>query len=210
MGKIRDGAGGGHASVEDVTGLILRWQAGHDPDELAALVKLVREPLTRVVSRTLRRCGIHDPAACDEAVGLVMEQIFRLGTDDGRHRPPAFSRSRLGRAAAIDPGWAFLHVAARSRARDVARAARRRARRVADYLAATPRPADAKRDAADVDPERFRAAIAALDARSRQVVMLLLEGKSQAVIAHVLGVCEGTVSRIRAEAIRRLRAILTG
>jgi DNA-directed RNA polymerase specialized sigma subunit len=40
------------------------------------------------------------------------------------------------------------------------------------------------------------------------VIGLLLEGKNQAVIAHVIGVCEGTVSRIRRRAIDRLRALL--
>ena len=34
---------------------------------------------------------------------------------------------------------------------------------------------------------------------------LLLEGKNQATIAHVLDVCEGTVSRIRMRAIATLR-----
>ena len=46
------------------------------------------------------------------------------------------------------------------------------------------------------------------DWRQRLVVELLLEGKSQALIAHVLGVNEGTVSRLRARAIASLRRIL--
>jgi DNA-directed RNA polymerase specialized sigma subunit len=40
------------------------------------------------------------------------------------------------------------------------------------------------------------------------VIELLLDGKSQAVVAHVLDVCEGTVSRIRASVIKSLRQML--
>jgi len=40
------------------------------------------------------------------------------------------------------------------------------------------------------------------------VVALLLEGQRQAAIAAVLGVCEGTVSRIRGRAITRLHVLL--
>jgi DNA-directed RNA polymerase specialized sigma subunit len=39
-------------------------------------------------------------------------------------------------------------------------------------------------------------------------VELLLEGKNQARIAHVLGVCEGTVSRLRARAIASLQSLV--
>ena len=66
-------------------------------------------------------------------------------------------------------------------------------------------------DPAAVSPpliDRVRAAATRLEPRQRLLVELLLEGKSQAVIAHVLGVCEGTVSRIRARALERLRAML--
>ena len=47
-----------------------------------------------------------------------------------------------------------------------------------------------------------------LPPRERLVMELVLEGKNQAVIAHVLDVCEGTVSRIRMRAIATLRARL--
>jgi DNA-directed RNA polymerase specialized sigma subunit len=40
------------------------------------------------------------------------------------------------------------------------------------------------------------------------VVELLLAGKNQALIAHVLDVCEGTVSRLRTRAIAELRQIM--
>jgi RNA polymerase sigma factor (sigma-70 family) len=55
---------------------------------------------------------------------------------------------------------------------------------------------------------RMHDALPLLEPRSRTVVELLLDGKSQAVIAHVLGVCEGTVSRLRTRAIAELRRLL--
>ena len=51
-------------------------------------------------------------------------------------------------------------------------------------------------------------AVAQLEPPLRQLVELLLEGKSQATIAHVLNVCEGTVSRMRKRAVDRLRELL--
>lgn len=38
---------------------------------------------------------------------------------------------------------------------------------------------------------------------------MLLAGKSQAAIAHVLEVCEGTVSRLRGRAIAELKRLMT-
>ncbi|MBM4021025.1 MAG: hypothetical protein FJ284_02060 [Planctomycetes bacterium] len=60
------------------------------------------------------------------------------------------------------------------------------------------------------DDTVFAALVAAVRLELRRVVAgVLLEGKSQATIAHVLGVHEGTMSRLRAQAIdalwRRLR-----
>ena len=49
-----------------------------------------------------------------------------------------------------------------------------------------------------------------LDGRSRLVVELLLAGENQAAIARRMGLCEGTVSRIRARAISTLRAAIEG
>ena len=51
-------------------------------------------------------------------------------------------------------------------------------------------------------------AIGMLPPRKRMVIELLLEGKSQAVISHMIGVCEGTVSRLRWRATAQLRALL--
>jgi RNA polymerase sigma factor (sigma-70 family) len=48
-----------------------------------------------------------------------------------------------------------------------------------------------------------------LPPRERMVIELLLEGKSQAVISHMIGVCEGTASRLRSRATAKLRALMT-
>jgi RNA polymerase sigma factor (sigma-70 family) len=56
--------------------------------------------------------------------------------------------------------------------------------------------------------DRLAAAIDRLEPQLRTVVQMLLDGKSQVVIAHVLGVCEGTVSRVRSRALAKLRALL--
>jgi RNA polymerase sigma factor (sigma-70 family) len=107
---------------------------------------------------------------------------------------------------------------AQDRALDVARAHRRRARHVSTFSqldeTAVSRLEDGYVDASmgahagDDASRRLRSVLARLPARDRRVIGLLLEGKNQAVIAHVLGVCEGTVSRIRRRAIDRLRALL--
>ena len=45
-------------------------------------------------------------------------------------------------------------------------------------------------------------------ARAQEVLTRLLDGESQAAIAKSMGVCEGTVSRIRAKAIEGIRRSL--
>jgi len=73
----------------------------------------------------------------------------------------------------------------------------------------------ASRDASSDDVEthadlclRLHDAILHLPPRERLVMELLLEGKNQATIAHVLDVCEGTVSRLRMRAIASLRDLM--
>ncbi|MFM9059885.1 MAG: sigma factor-like helix-turn-helix DNA-binding protein, partial [Planctomycetaceae bacterium] len=185
--------------------LLARWQADRKADDFTALVEIVRGPLTRMTAHTLRHVGIRDPGACDDVVAAVLERLYRLGAAEGARVSAAFDPGRINLQATVDPGWAFIRCMARSRAHDLARMLRRRDRLAAGYVVSA---RDTLRDetATDVtDIEALRAALAALDSRSRQVVELLLDGKSQAVIAHVLGVCEGTVSRMRAKAIARLQ-----
>ena len=72
-------------------------------------------------------------------------------------------------------------------------------------------PATGTADASDPCCEaahRLNEVIARLVPRQRAVIELLREGKSQVVIAHALGVCEGTVSRLRQRAIGELKRLL--
>lgn len=199
----------------DIARLIDCWQDEHDPAVLEALLVAVGRRVEHVVARTLRRHGIRDPAACDDATALVVDQIRRLGDSHDAAPVVRFEAGRTPAGGGADPGWAYLRCVAMSRARDVARDRRRwerRATSLATIAAAVSSPAAdveaAVAVADDLARERLHAAIAALDERSRTLVALLLDGKTQTVIAHVLGVCEGTVSRIRARAITRLRELL--
>ena len=192
-----------------IAGLLERWQSDHDADALAELVRGLRLPLERVVAQALRQRGIRDPGIRDEAVSLVLDRLWRLGAAAGRTPASRFDATRAPSGAA-DPGWAYILCLARSRARDVARSqARRERRRAALASRRVEPPATAEADLATArDAERLREAVATLDERSRTVIDMVLAGKSQVVIAHVLGVCEGTVSRIRSRAIARLRTTL--
>lgn len=194
-----------------VAALIDRWQSAHDGTALADLVDLIRAPLARIVAHTLRRQGVRDPGACEDAWALVLEHLARLGGADGPRRVEGFDACRTSRGGTVDPGWIYVRCVARSRARDIARDRRRRDRHARALVGIAPQAVapSAHDESSGAAVERLQAAASRLDAQSRQVVMLLLDGKSQAVIAHVLGVCEGTVSRIRARAITKLRAILT-
>lgn len=59
-----------------------------------------------------------------------------------------------------------------------------------------------------VTSDRLNEAIKALEERSRLVIDRHLAGEPQAVTAKVLGVCEGTITRMRQRAIQRLRELL--
>ena len=62
--------------------------------------------------------------------------------------------------------------------------------------------------AADADCASLHQELERLEPRLRTVIAMLLEGKSQVTIAHALGVCEGTVSRLRVRAIDQLRCAM--
>jgi RNA polymerase sigma factor (sigma-70 family) len=198
--------------------LLQQWQQSGRHAVLERLVHAAEPVVSCVIERVLRRRGIQDPHAVDDALALVFDHLRRLpGAGDGERSVSPFA------PAAHDGhrGRAFLYRLAQDRALDVARARRRRARHVCtfsqlDELAVSrledrcvEAPAgSAAAEAGDESSRRLHAALARLPPRDRQVIALLLEGKNQAVIAHVLGVCEGTVSRIRRRAIDRLRELL--
>ena len=217
------------ATARSLQGLLEQWQLTGSHEVCRHLLAQARPIVERVAAHTLRLHGIRDPATVDDAVALVFDHLRRLHGWTGERRVSPFVAREAGgtacgdhgAAAAADQGAAFIVRLSRDRALDVAKAHRRRTRRCASVSqldavathdlrlrvcglrASTERPLPAE-DAA----ERLHAAIERLEPRHRTLVTLLLEGKNQAVIAHVLGVCEGTVSRIRRQAIDQLRSLL--
>jgi RNA polymerase sigma factor (sigma-70 family) len=199
-----------------VVWLMIAWQETGSHDALESLVRTVLPELERVIAGTLAERGIRDPAAVDEAWSLVLDHLRRLaGAESEDRRLTRFTPARVS-SAAEDPGWGYLRQLARSRARDVARR-RRRGRSVAfsqlgaddeQQLAETPLDEAPAGEATRPAGDRIRQAADSLEPRLRLLVELLLDGKSQAVIAHVLGRSEGTVSRLRRRAIAALRQIL--
>lgn len=194
-----------------VDALLMTWQTEPRDDVFEQLVGAVVPQVTVVARAVLRRCGVHDPAALDDTLALVLDHLRRLpGPAIGERAVAPFVPADDGARR----GAAFLHRLAAHRARDVARVRRRHAVRcrsvprveaVADVAAGDGWVARGVEEARG----RVTAVLAALPPRDREVVVLLLEGRNQAAIAHALGVCEGTVSRIRGRAIARLRALVT-
>lgn len=196
--------------------LLSAWQDTGDEAALDSIVATIREDCLRMISHLLRRLGIRDPDATDDAFTLVLGHLRRL---PGAASERGVSRFKVTTGAANgDQGTAFVRWLCRERAHDVARSCRRRSRHVLSLtdLGATERT---NRDArtqnggqgpapGGMDEALLRAAVGRLDERQRTVVELLLAGKSQVVIAHVLGVSEGTVSRIRSRALEALRLAL--
>ena len=207
-----------NAASTSVSLLVLRWQASGAEAAFEKIVEQVRPQVERVIERVLRRQGLRDPAAVDEAVSLVLDHLRRLPGSAGKERSVAKFAPLAARGSgrtATDPGRSFIACLAEDRARDVARARRRQRSVPFTQLGAEAARACEQRltasgsEAVDPSPlDRVRAAAERLDPRQRRLVELLLEGTSQVVIAHVLGVCEGTVSRLRARAIAALREAL--
>lgn len=196
--------------------LLRAWQADGREQTLESLVRIAAPIVEHAARRELRGFGIRDPAAADDAVARVFDHLRRLhGTAAGERRVTGFGAGapHAGHASALT----FIRLLARSRARDVARSRRRAGRHERPFATLD----DAARDhvhavaATDGDDDpvtdlkpRLLAAIAALDGRERMAISLRLEGKSLAVVAHALDVCEGTASRIHARAVATLRAAL--
>jgi len=197
--------------IDWIGALLERWQASGDPAHLEVLVAAVREVVEDVAARTLVQCHVADRSAVDDVVSLVLDHLRRLPRGGEAERGVARFR---GDEVAVGRGLAYIRLLARNRAIDVVRSPRRRERHgpVFSMLDASGRRTiatghDAGEANAD-DHERLLDAVARLEPALREVVELLLDGKSQTVIAHMLGVCEGTVSRMRTRAIGRLRDLL--
>ena len=203
---------------------LLDWQTTRDPDCLTLLVNTILPLAEQTAQAALHRLGIHDPSAVDETISLLLDHLRRLPKSAINERAvaPFVPRDDDRRGAGlIDSGRAYIIWLTRERAADVARARRRRSRhttvfslldtRMTSRLQACAASADASSDEVQSQTDlclRLHDAIPHLPTRERLVMELLLEGKTQAAIAHVLDVCEGTVSRLRMRAIATLRDLM--
>jgi RNA polymerase sigma factor (sigma-70 family) len=204
-----------------IESLLLEWQSSGDEQCLADLVRMIMPLLERVAARTLRRFGIHDRSAIDDTTALVLDHLRRLpGQPPGERSvmPFAANRPRYCREPG-DSVAAYLHRLTHDRAIDVARTRRRSARRATPMseFGDTTRISVSRWTevetaddvaAADAASASLHHALDRLEPRLRTVITMLLEGKSQVTIAQALGICEGTVSRLRVRAIDRLRLAL--
>lgn len=201
-----------------IESLMLEWQSSGDEQCLEDLVKMIIPLLERVAARTLQQFGIRDRSAIDDTTSLVLDHLRRLSHQrPGERSVVPFAADRLRyHCEPGDSGAAYLHRLTHDRAIDIVRARRRRARHatpISEFGDAAHISVyrwtefDAADDmaAADSDSASLHQEIERLEPRLRTVISMLLEGKSQVVIAHTLGVCEGTVSRLRVRAIDQLR-----
>ena len=203
---------------------LLDWQTTGDSNCLALLVETILPLVGQTAKSRLRRLGIHDPSAVDETISLLLDHLRRLPNSASNERTVARFVPRRATSCAcslIDSGRAYVVWLTRERAADVARARRRRSRhttvfslldtRMTSRLQESIASDDAFCDDMTSQAElclRLHDAIPHLPNRERLVMELLLEGKTQATIAHVLDVCEGTVSRLRMRAIATLRDLM--
>lgn len=215
----------------DLAAKLRAWQETADEDRLAEVVMEARPQLEAAARCVLRRLGIGDWSAVDDAVSLVLDHLRRLPQAAAGERAVAqFDAGHATAARAGDRGLAYLRWLAHERALDVARQRRRQGRRrqriataAGAQLADRAHSDHARGDRAwsehswsdppadtAADPAaRLHTALDRLEPRLRTVVEMLLAGKSQAAIAHVLEVCEGTVSRLRGRAIAELKRLMT-
>ena len=215
-GRVAETAAANQAAESSTAGigrLLDRWQATNDPEQLAVRVGAVRPMVEAVAVRVLRSRRIKDQSAVDDVLSLVLDHLRRLPGGQEGERPVALFR---GADPGSDRGGRFIRLLARNRSLDVARSHRRHWRHECSFTSAgdTVRFSlvshdDAARQAAEADiHDRLAAAIGRLEPELQAVVQMLLDGKSQAVIAHVLGVCPGTVSRARRRAMAKLRGLM--
>lgn len=195
--------------IGEVSLLVQHWQATADPASFEQLLHVIEPAVQHVARRILFRHGVRDPGAVDDAVSLVFDHLRRLAPADGTERRVArFEADRASTTGCGDAGAAYVVWLARERALDVVRRQRRQDRRCQwleehgpEHVPSSPSAAAEDSELADL----LHDAVARLPERERVVCELLLTGESQTMIAGLLGVCEGTVSRIRQRVIAALR-----
>lgn len=198
----------------DVTAALVDWQQTGDEQSLEFIIATTSAELQRLAGVSLRRQGVADRSAVDDALSLVFDHLRRLrGAASGERAVTRFDAARTSGDRHGNAGQAYLAWLVRERSLDVARHRRRLAKYTLPLSDATidDTPWTYPHDTDDEDQARrirFQTALAQLEQRLRLVVELLLAGKSQAVIAHMLDVCEGTVSRLRTRAIAELKRLM--
>ena len=207
-----------------IESLLLRWQATGAHDHFEQLI-IVIQPLASCMAKdTLLRLGVRDPSAVDDTLSLVFDHLRRLfGPANGERSVAPFSlrTDAVCNPSRVDSGRTYMLWLTRERAADVARAIRRRSRRVIMFSqldtstsrfvdgCVDPYPPNGQPGMVPADfCGQMHDAIPHLPSRERLVIELLLEGKTQAVISHSLDCCEGTVSRLRTRAVALLRDLL--
>jgi RNA polymerase sigma factor (sigma-70 family) len=203
--------------------LLQSWQAVGDVRDLESLLARALPLIERAAAATLRRRHLADPAAVDDVVSRVLDHLRRLpGASAGEKIVARFvpRSGHIGAESLGDRGEAYVVWLARERALDIVRSRRRVAHRISCFSELPAASRTLTTDAGKANAiglchappgaqwQRLHDAIPLLDTRQRVVIELLLEGKTQAVIAHTLDVCEGTVSRLRSKAIAQLRLLL--
>jgi RNA polymerase sigma factor (sigma-70 family) len=186
-----------------IASLLRDWQQhGRHPD-FELLWRTVATTVRSTARTALAAAHIRDPDAVEDALSLVMDHLRRLP----RGGVTAFDAERCGDGTAAQR---YVRWLAKNRAADVARRRRRwppliNAGEIDSLMAKA-----AEEDALECQETTttLQQAIATLDPRHQHVITLLLAGESQAQIARAIGVCEGTVTRLRQRAIIRLRAAL--
>jgi RNA polymerase sigma factor (sigma-70 family) len=187
---------------------LLAWQASGEAEDFRHLWVLVSSAVEHDAATVLRRSGVRDPGAVDESVSLVMDHLRRLPL--GTVRRFEATRHTHGDGATLYVRWL-----SRRRALDIVRQRRRQVRTFTDIAATEGRDPersvpDDRQASADDSAALLRQALGQLDPRSRQVLEWLLAGWTQARISRELGVCEGTVTRIRQKSLDHLRKALNG
>lgn len=188
---------------------LLAWQETADETWLECVLATTTADLRLVARRVLQRHRVRDWSAVDDALSLVLDHLRRLPIRDADGwTVTRFDAMRRPRRGDGDSGMSYLAWLVRERSLDVVRQRRRQAARALRFAeqGAAATPCEPAFDADQV--ARLREAVGRLEPRQRAVVELLLAGRSQTAIAHLLDVCEGTVSRLRTRAITELRRLM--
>jgi RNA polymerase sigma factor (sigma-70 family) len=198
-----------------VTRLLVEWQRSRCPLHFAQMIEAIRPLMEKTARCTLHRRGCRDPHAMDEVESLVMEHLWRL-TESAKPGARVTAFTPPTSADGRDHGLAYVTWLTTRRALDVLRRRRRCSERESLFseIADAECRCTANITAADgnaTDDEQavmVRNALRTLDQRSQQVMAMLLSGLAQIEVAKQLGLCEGTISRVRSRAVEQLGGIL--